>query len=193
MRLAGGHRVGELARERWPEGRLIDIAPARHARAVEATRELLRGENPPVLFEAAFEADGVRVRADVVVPRDDGLELYEVKASSRVKDEHITDVAVQLHAIEQQGFRVSRAYLMHLDPDHVWPGGAYDPDALFDAEDVTSLAARGEDACHRRAFPACARCWRSTPSRRSRSGAGAGAPIRARTSRIAGAMRRRTT
>ncbi|MEE8311315.1 MAG: DUF2779 domain-containing protein [Candidatus Binatia bacterium] len=137
LRMAAGHRIGELARGCWPEGRLVEVAAARHRRAVEVTRELLADVAVPAIFEAAFEADGVRIRADAIVRTEAGFDLYEVKSSSRVKDEHITDVAVQLHAIEGQGIPVTRVFLMHLDPRTVWNGGRYDPHALFTAADIT--------------------------------------------------------
>jgi hypothetical protein len=140
LRLAAGHRVGELARGRWPGGGLVDVAAARHRRAVELTRVLLADVSVPAIFEAAFEADGVRIRADAIVRTRAGFELYEVKSSSRVKDEHVTDVAVQLHAIEGQGIPVTRVVLMHLDPKSVWNGGPYDPQALFTAADITEQA-----------------------------------------------------
>jgi hypothetical protein len=140
LRLAAGHRIGELARGRWPGGRLVSVAAARHRRAVEVTSGLLADASVPVIFEAAFESDGVRIRADAIVRVDGGFDLYEVKSSSRVKAEHITDVAVQLHAIEGQGIPVMRVFLVHLDRNYVWDGGRYDPDALFTAADITAEA-----------------------------------------------------
>lgn len=137
VRLAAGHRIGKLAQELWPGGQLVEIAAARHARAVTRTLELLEDPEVPAVFEAAFEGDGVRVRADAVVRVDDGFELYEVKSSSRLKAEHLTDVAVQIHAMESQGVAVARAFLVHLDTGYRWDGGAIDPHRLFVAEEVT--------------------------------------------------------
>jgi len=139
-RLRMGHVVGALAHQRWPGGVLVSEAPARHARAVDRTRELLADPSVPAVFEAALEHEGIRVRADAIVRGTSGLELVEVKASSRLKNEHITDVAIQLHVAEGMGLAVGAVGLMHLEPSYVWHGGDYDVERLFTIDDVTERA-----------------------------------------------------
>ena len=140
LRMAGGHEIGELARGYWPGGELVTVAPARHARAVVVTDQLLKDPAIPAVFEAAFEHDDIRVRADAVVRNGAGFDLVEVKSAGRVRPEHITDVAVQLHVIEAAGLDVKRAFLMHLRREYVWHGGLHDPARLFELTDVTGDA-----------------------------------------------------
>jgi predicted RecB family nuclease len=139
-RFSTGHRVGQLARSRWPGGVLVTESAARHEAAAARTRALLADPGVPAIYEAAFTFGRVRIRADILVRRENGFELVEVKSSSRLKDEHHTDVAVQLWVLRGCGVDVRRAGLLHLNREYVWPGGPYDVDRLFSLADVTESA-----------------------------------------------------
>ncbi len=132
-----GHRVGELARERYRDGVLVEADYRQGALALATTRELIRG-GAAALFEAAFDGDGVFVRADVLLKAPRGCwDLIEVKQSTKAKDEHVTDAAAQVYSIERSGLSVRSAAIMHVDTEYVWEGGDYDPHRLFALEDVT--------------------------------------------------------
>ncbi len=135
-----GTSVGELARERFADGVLVEEDYTQSAQALQTTRRLL--EDPPAaIFEAALEYEGVFVRPDVLVSVGENLwDLYEVKSSTRVKPVNITDVAVQTWVIEGSGLPIRRAYLMHLDNTYVYEGGDYDLQRMFRASDVTDDA-----------------------------------------------------
>lgn len=136
-----GNAVGEKARERFPGGRLVEESYLEHTRAVETTRTLLADASIPSLYEAAVTFENIRTRFDVLVRRDGQVfDLVEVKSSTGVKDEHITDVAIQLYAAEGSGLVINRAYLMHLNREYVYQGGEYDLEQLFTLEDVTEKA-----------------------------------------------------
>jgi hypothetical protein len=75
-----GHRVGELARERFTGGTLIDFEPWKVTERLEATTAALEnGAN--VVFEASFAARGVFAALDVLERRKRGWGLVEVKAT----------------------------------------------------------------------------------------------------------------
>jgi hypothetical protein len=133
-----GTAVGELARERFAGGVLVAEDHLHSAEALETTHCLM-AEPPAAIFEAAFVHDGVLVRADVLVSLSDGSwDLYEVKSSTKVKPQNISDVAVQVWVLEGAGLKIRCANLMHLDNTYVYHGGEYDLGRLFSAEDVTA-------------------------------------------------------
>ena len=137
---ASGTRVGELARERFGGGVLVDEDFMHPAEALATTARLME-DPPPAIFEAAFSHEDVFVRPDAIVGNADGSwDLYEVKSSTKLKEEHVTDVAVQLWVLEGAGLTVRSAFLMHLDNTYVHDGGVYDLERLFAAEDVTGAA-----------------------------------------------------
>ncbi len=136
-----GHVVGEKARLCFPGGRLVEESYLEHGRAVGTTKAMLADSSIPALYEAAVNFEGIRARFDVLVRRDgQGFDLVEVKSSTGVKDEHITDVAIQLYAAEGSGIAVDRAYLMHLNREYVYQGGEHDLEQLFTLADVTEAA-----------------------------------------------------
>jgi hypothetical protein len=107
-----GTEVGQLARTRFPNGKLI---PGLGRGALAATQAALEmGET--CLFEGAFLHDNVFVRCDVVQQRPDGTWLLiEVKSTTQVKAHHLHDLAVQKWVLEGQGMRVGAVKLMHIN------------------------------------------------------------------------------
>jgi hypothetical protein len=124
--------VEREAQKRFPGGAVIGSQFDTTGARLEATRHArARGES--TLFEASFEADGVLVRVDVLVRTPDGFTLIEVKSSSKLKDEHIPDAAVQVHVLRKAGVDVKRVEIMYLSTAYRHPTGD-----LFVREDVTA-------------------------------------------------------
>src|SRR3990170_6009532 len=98
--LETGTLVGELARQRFPDGRLIEEEYYKHDEAVAATRKVIADRSVPAICEAAFTFDDIRVRVDILVRRRRGVfDLIEVKSSTALHEQHIPDVAIQLHVV----------------------------------------------------------------------------------------------
>lgn len=144
QRMAAGTNVGEVAREQFPGGVLVDLADSDFARAIRETGELLVRRPMPPVFEGTFSHGGVLVRADILAPRPDGLQLIEVKSSTSLKDYHLLDCGIQLWVIESAGHKVPRIELAHIDNSFVYPGGG-DYRGLFHFEDVTEQAGYLQD------------------------------------------------
>src|SRR5262249_40491491 len=136
-----GQRVGALARGRYPGGALIAHDHRHHRDAEFATRSALADRSLASIYEAAFSFDRVGIRADILArTRDRRLDLFEVKSTLKVKEQHEWDVAVQLYVLEGAGLAVRWARLMHLNRDYVYPGGEYDLRRLFTFSNLTRLA-----------------------------------------------------
>jgi len=135
-RFEAGNAVGELARDRFPDGVLIEEGHTEQRAALARTSELIE-QSVPILYEAAFVYDDVLVRADVMYRDSDAWNLVEVKSSTKSKPEHVTDAAIQTYVVEGAGLMVGKAFVGHLDTTYVYQGGGYDLDALFALDDVT--------------------------------------------------------
>lgn len=136
-----GTVVGELARERFPGGRLIEEEYFRHDEALAVTGEVIADRSIPAIYEVAFTFDGIRVRVDILVRRRGGaFDLVEVKSSTGMREQYIPDVAIQLYVVEGVGIKIRRAFLLHIDNDYIYEGGPYDVRRLFHLEDVTGEA-----------------------------------------------------
>ena len=115
-----GHTVGETARQLRPGGVLID-SQGNLRRAMAETSRHISAETR-LLFEPAFEFDGVLVRIDILERAANGYELREVKASGSVKDYHVPDVAIQAWVLQNAGLRLDSALIQHIDTGFVYPG-----------------------------------------------------------------------
>lgn len=109
-----GDEVGEVARSLHPGGILIEHNDNLSA-AVSATKEAMLDFPKKPIFEAAFEHDGVLVRADVLLPAQSGYRMVEVKSSTGVKDYQLDDCAVQAWVIKNSGIKLASIELAYID------------------------------------------------------------------------------
>lgn len=136
-----GTAVGELARERFADGKLIREDHLAHSQAVKSTETLLASGTASALFEPAFTFEKIRTRVDILNQTGGELhDLIEVKSSTSSKAEHIPEIAIQLHVLEGSGVRVGEAFLMHLNKTYVYDGDSLDLGQLFTMVDVTGEA-----------------------------------------------------
>ena len=127
-----GRQVGQLATELFPNGRSIELDYRDLPRAVEDTRAAL-DDGARCIFEASFFEHRTFVAVDVLEEQDDGWRLIEVKSSTRQKDEHIPDAAVQKYVLGQAGLDVINCEILHLNREFRHP----DQGDLFQSTDVT--------------------------------------------------------
>lgn len=127
-----GNEVGHYARQQFPGGKLIT---GNSLDPIQETQQAILSRASR-LFEAAFVFDGLLIRCDILRRNATGTwELIEVKSSSKVKDEHIEDVALQKYVLTGAGITVNKTKLMHINTQHCcYP----DLSKLFMFEDITS-------------------------------------------------------
>jgi len=129
-----GHEVGQLARERFPGGILIEENPLRWRDAAVATKKAL-DEGAEVLFEPCFFHEDTISRADIMVRNADGsFDVIEVKSNTGTKAVHVLDLAVQTFVYEGCGLHIRKACLMHLNSACRYP----DLSELFTTADLSA-------------------------------------------------------
>ncbi len=134
-RMAQGNLVGAVAQRLYPGGRLIGHVDDLTA-ALNETRAALGQPGDVTLFEPALRCMDILVRADVLIRRDRGYRMIEVKASTKVKDYHVTDAAIQTWVARGAGLNIERVELAHINTSYVYPGGG-DYQGLFTHVDMT--------------------------------------------------------
>ncbi len=131
-----GHRVGELACERFPKGEMIAEDYRHREEAVASTKKALAA-GKRILYEAAVIHDGVLVRPDILVKKGEkGWNLIEVKSSTGVKEVYLNDLAIQKYVLEGSGLKINKAILMHINNKYTRKG-KIDLHKLFTLADVT--------------------------------------------------------
>ena len=127
-----GTAIGEMAREEFPNGVLIEADHLNIPVAIKQTEEAL-ANSADTIFEGCFIYDDILVRPDIILQNDLGSwNLIEVKSSTSVKEMNIHDVAVQTWVLQGSGLEVKRAFLKHINRDCVYP----DLSNIFKTEDL---------------------------------------------------------
>ena len=140
-----GYEVEAYAETLFPGGVKLPAV----GNAEEKTREALE-KKTPVLFQATFAAeDGQFARTDILERNGDGTySLCEVKSSTEVKRgakrDHIKDACFQKIALEKNGLRVGKVYIIHANGAYV-RGGAVNPYGLLKKTEVTEAVEEAEE------------------------------------------------
>ena len=130
-----GHEVGDFAKKLFPEG--AEVPFDNHM--IEATRRLVSRRE--TIFEGAFSFNGTFAKVDILAPvNTDQWDIIEVKSSTKVKDEHIEDVAFQRFVVEGAGLKVRRCHEVYVNNEYVREGDI-DPTEFLSTEDITDQVA----------------------------------------------------
>ncbi len=129
-----GHNVGHLATELFPGG--VDLGafiPDQIAKVFDETKKLV--EQKQIIYEAGFSFDNNLCFSDIVVPKGNKWLIYEVKASTSVKDVYLWDAAFQYYLITQSGLEVEDISIVHINNQYERIG-ELDIKQLFTIESV---------------------------------------------------------
>lgn len=132
-----GNEVELVARELFPTGALI---AGRDEQARRQTAELIE-THEQTLFQPVFLKDGFLAAIDVLQydKKTGSYSIIEIKASNEIKtDWHPQDLAFQTSLLRRCGIVVSKACIMHLNPDYVRVG-ELELTKAFVIEDITEL------------------------------------------------------
>ena len=139
----GGSDVGDLACELFPGGLMVPFEGLSIPDQVSMTTKAI-ADGKEVIYEASFDHDGIFIKVDILRKGDTGWEVYEVKASTRVKEVHKDDIALQLHVLNGAGLKVSKVCLVHIDNSYVRQGEIV-VKKLFAIADLTETAKKRQD------------------------------------------------
>jgi hypothetical protein len=128
-----GHEVGDIAiqlyggtKSEGNSGTFIEYNGGNFAGALAQTERLMTSMFRAPIFEATLQHDGVLVREDVLLPVDESdgnsWRIVEVKASTRVKPEHVHDCAVQAWVHLGAGHSLVSMALAHINNQFQYPG-----------------------------------------------------------------------
>ncbi|MBO5151241.1 MAG: DUF2779 domain-containing protein [Methanobrevibacter sp.] len=140
--LEKGREVGELAKglfgeyEDIPFG--IDLTVS-----IEKTDELLQNK-PNVITEASFSYENNFCSVDILKNDADGVEIYEVKSSTKIDEVYIDDASYQYFVLSNLGLNVKKISIVYINNEYIM-GNELELDRLFKIEDVTSEVIEKQD------------------------------------------------
>jgi len=117
-RFETGNVVGDLACKLFPNGKEVIYNPDDFNDMVATTQQWL-DEGLEYIYEATFVYAGILVLIDVLKVMPNGLEIYEVKSSSSIKDIYLHDVSIQLYVLTKLGYTVIKSHIVHIDSSYV--------------------------------------------------------------------------
>ena len=134
--LDNGNKVGELARGLFGDYILIEYNDNEKI-MLDKTKKYLE-EKPNIICEASFNYNDNFCSIDILKNDSDGVEIYEVKSSTEIKEIYIDDISYQTWVLKKCGLNVKKSFLVYVNSDYV-KNGELDIHKYFNIEDVTSL------------------------------------------------------
>jgi Domain of unknown function(DUF2779) len=130
-----GTDVGLLARDLFPGG--VDASPETpylyQQSVADTARYIAQGKK--VIYEAAFQHEGLLCAVDILVHHKGKWFAYEVKSTTKVKPEHLPDAAFQYYVISSAGVELHDFSIVHLNNGYI-RNGALDINQLFTPESI---------------------------------------------------------
>lgn len=133
-----GKMVGALARQYFEQ--TVDVTSFKDdgsldiKKMVELTQHYL-SQNKETIAEASFSQDNLFCSTDLLKRVENGYEIYEVKATTRVDNEHIIDAAFQKYVLQKRGLNIVKTYILYLNKDYRRKG-ELDLNKLFSKEEI---------------------------------------------------------
>lgn len=135
--LANGIKVGELARNYF--GDFVNIEFDIDVSKMIAETEIHLENAPNIITEASFGYGNNFCSVDILKNDVDGVEIYEVKSATEVKEINLDDVSYQVYVLQGLGYKIKSVNVMYINNKYVRQG-ELDLRKLFNIEDVTDIA-----------------------------------------------------
>jgi hypothetical protein len=134
-----GTDVGVLARQLFPGG--VDASPDTPFQYQESVKQTAKyiASGKKVIYEAAFQFEGVLAAVDILVFENNAWKAYEVKSSTSVSDVYLHDAALQYYVISGSGINIEDFRVVYINNQYT-RRGALDINALFTSESVLKKA-----------------------------------------------------
>ena len=131
-KFAQGRDFEKYVKKLFPDG--VDLSELKNEDNIKETQKLI--EQKKTIFEAGFQFKDLFVKNDILEPVNGGWNLYEIKASTEVKPEHIPDLAFQKYVCEKVGLKINKCFVLFLNKEYA-KNSEINPQYLVSKEEVT--------------------------------------------------------
>ena len=121
FKMEQGNLIDVLARQLFEEGAVVEGRPV---------------ESGEVVFQREVQAGRFQAIADIYLDKGSEQHIYEVKASTQVKREHLIDVAFQRNVFVESGLSPQRYFIIHINKAYRL-NGRIDIPKFFRFEEIT--------------------------------------------------------
>ena len=137
-----GKEVGEAAKGLFGDYEDVPYDENLSVR-IEKTKKLLLNK-PNIITEASFTYDNNFCSVDMLKNDLDGVEIYEVKSSTKIKDVYIDDASYQYFVLSNLGLNVKKVCIVYINNKYI-RGKELDIEQLFNVEDIIDIAIKKQD------------------------------------------------
>lgn len=118
-----GNSVGDIAMQIYGDGE-GEFIPYEGGlkRAEKRSRQLMDGLFKVPVFETTLSHEDVLIREDVLLPNGASWDIIEVKASTKLKPEHVQDCAIQAWVHKGAGYDLESISLAHINNQFIYKG-----------------------------------------------------------------------
>jgi hypothetical protein len=111
-----GYKVDQLAKKYYEKEKIYDFEEATQFRDI---KNFLKNEEViNVFFQPSFNFQIFSMRCDILKRNKDEFDLIEVKATTKIKKEHLDDLFYQYSILKRNNIKIKDIYLMHLDNEY---------------------------------------------------------------------------
>ncbi|PPE06247.1 DUF2779 domain-containing protein [Mesoplasma corruscae] len=100
----------------------LNLSDLNFANSLDATQKALLDDKVKYIYEAGFSYNNemLKTKCDVIkIKPNKHVEIYEAKATSKVKKEHFFDIVYQAYILEKLGFIVDNIFIVHVNGNYV--------------------------------------------------------------------------
>lgn len=135
-----GHAFEWYAEQRFSEGVKLGFDNYQQYQDLPERTQKALNEGAKAVFQGRFLAEELTCICDVIVPSENGtLDLYEIKSSTKVKEDHEYDLAFQVAVLERAGYEIGKIHIIHVNKYYKRKGDI-DPEKLTVVKDITEEA-----------------------------------------------------
>lgn len=132
-----GHEFETYAEQLFPEGQRLGFHDYQEYLGLPAKTKRALDSEVPAIFQGRLEADDITCIFDVLRRQEDGgFDLYEIKSSTKVKDEHLDDLAFQIITARKAGVDIRRCFVVYVNKHYI-RRGEVNPHSLATIEETT--------------------------------------------------------
>lgn len=115
QRFDEGHTFEAYAEALFPGGTTLGFNDFDEYQTLPARTQTAITRGDQTLFQARLEADELTCISDILTRNHTGYDLYEIKSSTKVKPEHLVDLAFQYLVLTRSGLKIDRIFVIHVN------------------------------------------------------------------------------
>ena len=132
-----GHDFEQYAEALFEDGAKLGFDSYDEYLSLPSRTQQAINSNTPTIFQGRIESENNTFIFDILDRvSSDEFDLYEIKSSTKVKEDHYYDLAFQLYVAQSAGLKIRSIYVIHVNNNYV-RSGPVKPEAITVTEEVS--------------------------------------------------------